>query len=97
MGNSFQTIILPYLRLVGQSALSVWFISWAIRKRNGIECRLTKVENIIRWTAVLFCFSLGLLQGQEFAAIRVISGLIGLCFVALPNLAHYLARLFIKK
>lgn len=80
--------ILSYASQIASCAVSVWFISWAIRRRYELDHNLTRIEQFIRWMIVLVAFGLTFLSGSNFAMTRIIAGITGMLFVAWPNLAH---------
>ena len=84
---------LSYLRQIGAGAISVWFIAWAIRRRFDLHSDLTTADQVIRWSIVVVCMTLTLLQGPNLKVVRVMSGICAMCFIAWPDLSHYLMRL----
>lgn len=87
---------LRYASQLAESAVSVWFIAWAIRRRYELDCELNRSEHIIRWTIVAISLGLAMLRGPGLglAVVRVAAGVTGLVFLAWPNLAHHAAGLF---
>ncbi len=83
-----------YIRQLAASAASVWFLGWAIRRRYDLDIKLTIAEQIVRWIVVAVCLGMTLLQGLQFAAVRIIAGVIGICFIAWPNLGHHTMKFF---
>jgi uncharacterized membrane protein YcfT len=82
-----------YLSQLSGGAASAWFVAWVIRRRGEFDVRLTKLEQFVRWMVVAVCVPLTLLPGARLAILRLLAGLVGIAFVAWPNLAHHLAVL----
>jgi hypothetical protein len=85
--------MLAYASQLAAGAVSVWFISWAIRRRYDLDYQLTRKEHIVRWAIVAVGFGLAFLQGAEFEVVRIAAGLIALGFLAWPNFARSLVAL----
>ena len=79
---------LAYAGQLASGAVSIWFISWAIRRRYEVDCQLTRKEHIIRWFVIAAGFGLAFLRGGEFEVVRLVAGLIALGFLAWPNFAR---------
>jgi hypothetical protein len=92
---TFRETIL-YIEQLAGTAVSVWFVCWAYRRRYELDIHLTRSEQIARWVVVAICLAITLLPGAhlQLAAIRIIGGLVGICFVAWPNLGHHALNLF---
>ncbi len=90
-------VTLAYASQLVSGALSIWFISWAIRRRYEIDCPLTRNEHIIRWSVVGAGFVLAFVQGSEFKIVRIIAGVLALAFLAWPNFARGVAGLVTKR
>ena len=86
LGETFQ-----YASQLAESAVSVWFVSWALRLRYELDLELNRSEHIVRWTVIAVSFGLAMLRGPGvgLAVLRIAAGLIGLAFLAWPNLAHH--------
>ncbi len=97
MANPSFTDTILYIRQLAVGMLSVWFIGWAIRRRYELDCRLTIIEQVVRWFIIVLCLFLTLLQGQDFKYVRVASGILAMVSVAWPNLTHRLAILFSRR
>jgi hypothetical protein len=82
-----------YASQLASGAASIWFISWAIRRRYEIDCQLTRKEQVIRWSVVAAGFVLAFLQGGEFEIVRIVAGVLALAFLAWPNFARSVADL----
>jgi hypothetical protein len=80
---------LLYASQLAEGAVSVWFISWAVRRRYELDYKLTSGGQIVRWSAVVAAFGLTLLRGPNFEVVRILAGLIGIAFLSWPNLAHH--------
>src|SRR5579863_7670787 len=78
-----------------EKSLGIWFAVWAIRYRAAWDFKLGSVAKLLRWTVVgigyLFAASL---PGP--AVVRLVPGLIGLCFLCWPNFAYHLNNIFAR-
>lgn len=79
---------------IASCAVSVWFVSWALRRKYELDHKLTPTEQLIRSAIIVVAFGMTLLPGSNLAAVRIIAGMIGIGFVAWPNLAHHTAAMF---
>ena len=82
-----------YASQLAEGAASVWFVSWALRRRYELDCKLDRREQILRWAFIAAAFGLTLLRAPEFSAVRVLAGISGIAFLAWPNLAQHTMRL----
>lgn len=71
---------------------SVWFLCWGLRRRYELDVKLSNLEQKIRWAVVAVASALTLLPGARLASVRIVCFLIGLCFIAWPNLAHHFVQ-----
>jgi len=78
-----------YASQLAEDAASVWFVSWALRRRYELDYKLDRREQILRGAVIAFTFGLTLLPGPNFAAVRIVAGISGIAFLAWPNLAHH--------
>jgi hypothetical protein len=78
-----------YASQLAEGAASVWFVSWALRRRYELDYKLDRREQILRWAIIAFTFGLTLLRGSDLAVIRIVAGLSSIAFLAWPNLAHH--------
>lgn len=80
--------VLSYAQQLAAGFVSVWFISWAIRRRYELDHQLSCTEQIVRWIIVAVGFGLTLLQGEEYKLVRILAGVIAMGFLAWPNFAR---------
>lgn len=80
---------LLYASQLAEGAASVWFVSWALRRRYELDYKLDRREQILRWAVIALTLGLTLLRGSDFAVVRIVAGLTGIAFLAWPNLAHH--------
>jgi hypothetical protein len=78
-----------YVSQLAEGAVSVWFVSWAIRRRYELDIKLDQREQLLRRILIAAAFGLTLLGGPHFAVVRIIAGISGLTFLAWPNLARH--------
>lgn len=78
-----------YASQLAEGAASIWFVSWALRRRYELDYKLDQSESILRWSVIVFAFGLTLLGGHSFAVVRIVAGIFGVAFLAWPNLAHH--------
>ena len=72
---------------------SVWFISWAIRRKGELDYPLDLAAKMIRWVVVIV--SIGIpanLPKSLTPGARVALFLTGVGFLAWPNFAYHLTR-----
>jgi hypothetical protein len=84
---------IAYASQIASAAVSVWIVSRGIRRRLECDYELSRREQTLRWTVVLLAFGLTFATGSNLATMRVVAGIVGLTFVAWPNLAYYSMRL----
>lgn len=83
-----------YASQITSCAVSVWFVSWALRRKYELDYKLTAMEQLTRWVIVAVAFGLTFLPDSNLATVRITSGILGIAFVAWPNLARHLMGLF---
>ena len=88
---------LAYATQLVSGAVSIWFISWAIRRHYEVDYRLTVRENIIRWSVVAGGLGVAFLQGAKFEVVRIIAGVVALALLAWPNFARTLDGLVTRR
>jgi len=81
---------LLYASQIATCAVSVWFVSWALRRKYELDYKLTVTEQLTRWAIVAAAFGLTFLPDSNLATVRIVAGILGIGFVAWPNLAHHL-------
>jgi hypothetical protein len=82
-----------YASQLAEEAASVWFVSWALRRRYDLDYKLGGTEQILRWVVIGLAFGFTMLRGPGSALVRVIAGILGIAFLAWPNLAHHMMGL----
>src|SRR5581483_1055233 len=82
--------VFDYVWRISETAASVGLISWAIRRRYGLDSELDKRGQAIRWVIVLACFLLCFVPGDQFWPLRVASFVASLVLIALPGAVIYL-------
>ena len=90
----FRTLI-SHVSFLVEKSIGIWFVFWAIRRKAGVDYRLSGTAKAVRWTVVGAGYVLGAgLPGPAVA--RVVPGLTGICFLCWPNLAYHLSNLFVQ-
>jgi hypothetical protein len=88
-----QTLV-SHVGFLVEKSLGIWFVFWAIRKKADWDYKLSGNAKAVRWTVVGVGYVLAAwLPGP--AAVRLVPGLTGICFLCWPNLAYHLATLFV--
>src|SRR5579884_3066312 len=85
--------IAAYGLRISETVASVWFISWAVRRRYGGSDKLSPATRKMRWFIALVCIGFCFISGPEFALLRVISLIIALVFIAWPGAAVHIQQL----
>jgi hypothetical protein len=75
------------------SAIGIWAAVWGFRYWSGVDEPLDRVEKRIRWTMVGIAFLLIHSSSPTLAVFRLVSGFVGVAFLAWPNCAYHLAGL----
>jgi hypothetical protein len=83
-----------YAGRLAADAVCIWLAVWAIRKKHGLDEKLDRNAQAVRWLIVVSSFGLALLRGPEFKLIRIFAGLLLLAFLCWPNFAYHLTGLF---
>ena len=78
-----------YASQLAEEAASVWFVSWALRRRYELDYKLNRREQTLRWVVIALTFGLAMLRGPNLAVVRIVAGISGIAFLAWPNLAHH--------
>jgi hypothetical protein len=85
---------ISYLGELAAGAVSIWFFFWPYRRKYELDYKLDRTAQTVRWSIVLACFGVALLPGPQFKPVRIVAGIILAAFLAWPNFAYHLARLF---
>lgn len=85
--------LLAYASRLVQTAVCLWLVCWGVRRKYELDYKLDSRTQKTRWAIISVCFLCAMLQGDEFKWLRILSGIIGLGFVAWPNLAYHLVSL----
>jgi hypothetical protein len=72
----------------------IWLAFWSIRRRAGVDYKLSLQGQAVRWAAVAACFALTSVAGENLGWFRVSVGFLGFWVVCLANLAYYLNSMF---
>lgn len=73
---------------------SIWFCSWAIRRKGEFDYPLDSAAKIIRWIAVAVLMGIPASSPSLPINLRRVLGFSGLAFLVWPNFAYHLTRLF---
>lgn len=76
-----------HVLVLTEISLSIWFVSWAWRRKSGDTERLDSAAQVLRWIAVAMAYAITFVPGADLAWLRVTFLLVGLAFIAWPNLA----------
>jgi len=78
-----------------QKSLGIWLAAWAIRYKADWDYKLSGTAKAVRWAVVGIGYLLAAsLPGP--APMRLVPGLLGICFLCWPNFAYHLTNLFIE-
>ena len=78
-----------------QKSLGIWFVTWAIRYKADWDYKLSGSAKGVRWAVVAIGYLLAAsLPGP--APMRLVPGLLGICFLCWPNFAYHLTNLFVE-
>lgn len=97
MDNSLILILMQRVLFVvyeAPRAISIWFVAWGVRSWLHADLELSRTEKKIRWLVVGVGAASGLIPGAGFTYVRLVFGLVGVAFLAWPNLAHHLTERF---
>jgi hypothetical protein len=73
-----------------QKSLGVWFVTWAVRYKADWDYKLSGTAKAVRWAVAGIGYLLaGSLPGPP--PMRVVPGLLGICFLCRPNFAYHSA------
>lgn len=89
-----QTLV-SHVSFLFQKSVGIWLSLWAIRYKADWDYKLSDLAKVVRWSVVAIGYTLAAaLPGPPL--VRVLPGVIGICFLCWPNLAYHLTRLFIE-
>ena len=76
--------------------MSIWIASWAIWHKGELDYNLDGAGKIIRWLSVGICLGLVFLAPEllNLSYLRISVFVLGMAFLAWPNLAYHLTRFF---
>jgi len=97
MTNQGLVEVMAHAKWLAGRVAGIWLTSWAIRRRLGVNTKLTTQEHVTRWCVVLLCLVIMLLQGPQFLIARIAAGLIGLWFLVWPNVSHHVVRFIFRR
>ncbi len=83
-------------RQLASAVLGIYFSCWAIRYKAGLDYKLSRRAQVIRWSLVALAYAMIHLPGPGMAFARVTAGFVGLAFLCWPNLAYRLDRLLFR-
>jgi hypothetical protein len=87
-----QTVV-SHINFLFEKSIGIWFAAWVIRYRVGWDFKLSSAAKLFRWAVVGIGYLLGAsLPGP--GVVRLVPGLIGLCFLCWPNFAYHLGKIF---
>ena len=78
------------------AVLCIYFSCWAIRYKAGLDYKLSRRAQLIRWSLVALGYALIHLPGPGVGYVRVTAGFVGLAVFCWPNLAYRLDRLLFR-
>jgi hypothetical protein len=81
-------------KVLAGCSISLFFVSWAIRRGSEVDEKLDSTVQITRWAVVAFGYLAGSVPGPRFAIFKVILLLLGLAFLCWPNFAYHLTNFF---
>lgn len=78
--------------------VTLWVLAWGIRRRGELDHSLDANAKWIRWSVVVLGVLVGFGLGPTLNSVWVAATgwLIATAFLAWPNFAYYLARLFTR-
>jgi hypothetical protein len=75
-------------------AVCVWLAFWALRRKYGIDYKLDRTAQIVRWSIVAISVPLGRIGALKFEPLRIFSAFLFLAFLVWPNFAYHLTKPF---
>lgn len=81
---------------LASEALCIYFSCWAVRYKAGLDYKLSRRAQVLRWWLVVIGYSLIHVPGAGAAYVRVAAGFVGLAVFCWPNLAYRLDRLLFR-
>ena len=76
--------------------LCIYISCWAIRYKAGLDYKLSRRAQLIRWSVIALGYALIHLPGPGMAYVRMTAGFVGLAVFCWPNLAYRLDRLLFR-
>lgn len=87
--------LISRIGLLVQKSLGIWLVAWAIRYKAEWDYKLSATAKAVRWSVVGLGYVLAAsLPGP--VPLRLVPGLLGICFLSWPNLAYHLTNLFVE-
>jgi hypothetical protein len=78
-----------------QKSVGIWLSLWAIRYKADWDYQLSGTAKVVRWGVVGIGYTLAAaLPGP--ALVRLVPGILGMCFLCWPNLGYHLTNLFVE-
>lgn len=76
-----------------QKSVGIWLSLWAIRYKADWDYKLSGTAKGVRWGVVGIGYTLAALPGP--ALLRLLPGVVGICFLCWPNLGYHLTNFFV--
>ena len=87
--------LFAHVSFLVQKSVGIWLAVWAIRYKADWDYKLSGTAKSVRWGVVGIGYLLAAsLPGP--APMRLVPGLLGICFLCWPNFAYHLTNLFVK-
>jgi len=87
--------LLSHVSFLFQKSLGIWLCLWAIRYKADWDYKLSSTAKVVRWGVVGVGYTMAAsLSGPPI--MRLVPGVVGICFLCWPNFAYHLTNLFIQ-
>jgi hypothetical protein len=76
--------------IVGSSEASLWFVSWALRRKCELNKPLDSDTQALRWFLICGCYIVACLPIRKLALAEVLALGLGLALLCWPNIAIHI-------
>jgi hypothetical protein len=95
MNEVFTATSLSPLGEITAVICTIWFVGWAIRRKDELDYDLAPTAKRIRWIVVAIFLGAPIFRPELFGprpAVRLSVAVVGLLFLVWPNFAYHFTR-----